>query len=45
MIHGIDPRHREQAQALWKARTNHRITLATKTILVALAAAALAVIL
>ena len=34
MIHGIDPRHREQAQALRKARTNDRITLALKTIVV-----------
>lgn len=32
MIHGIDPRHREQAQALRKARTNRRITLAFKAV-------------
>lgn len=47
MIHGIDPRTRAQAEH-WerKARTNDRIGLAAKTILVALAAAvALAVIL
>ena len=33
MIHGIDPRTREQAYNLRKARTNHRIGLVVKTIM------------